>query len=196
MHIQSEKLIQDLEEMTRQHIERTEELLSRSEDELNWKSAPDSWSALECIEHLIRYFDYYLPEIDRRIKERKAIRRPDFKSSWLGEYFSKSMMPKAKLNKMKTFNSMNAVGSLLDRTRLEHFITQLQEMLKLLDQARSVSLRRTKTSISISNFIRLRLGDTFRVVIYHNERHMQQAERAVAAATKHSTAAKHLQPSS
>ncbi|MEO9077333.1 MAG: DinB family protein, partial [Gelidibacter sp.] len=33
------------------------------------------------------------------------------------------------------------------------------------------------TAISISNLIKLKVGDTFRVVVYHNERHLVQANR-------------------
>ena len=43
---------------------------------------------------------------------------------------------------------------------------------------------KTKTAISISKLIKLRLGDTFRVLIYHNERHIKQAERAIKEASK------------
>jgi hypothetical protein len=35
-----------------------------------------------------------------------------------------------------------------------------------------------KTSISISSFIKLRLGDTLRLVVYHNWRHLIQAKNA------------------
>jgi uncharacterized protein (DUF2249 family) len=51
-------------------------------------------------------------------------------------------------------------------------------MLELLEIARSKNLNRIRTSISISKLIKLKLGDTLRVVIYHNGRHLQQALRA------------------
>lgn len=182
MRAKSETLIRDLSEMTRNHLERITALRALSEQELNHRSAPDRWSALECIEHLARYEDFYLPELDKRIKAKKHSASTEFTSGWLGEYFAKSMMPKEKLNKMKTFTNMNPQGSALDKGTLDRFEHQLREMLTRLQDARKVNLNRTKTSISISNFIKLRLGDTFRVVIYHNERHMLQAERAVASA--------------
>ncbi|MGB3549023.1 MAG: hypothetical protein WBA17_18760 [Saprospiraceae bacterium] len=39
-------------------------------------------------------------------------------------------------------------------------------------------MNRTKTAVSITKLIRLRLGDTLRVVVYHNQRHVAQALRA------------------
>jgi hypothetical protein len=76
---------------------------------------------------------------------------------------------------------MDPVGSQLNKSVLTTFLKQQQELLRLLEQAKTVDLTRTKTSISISSWIKLRLGDTFRVVIYHNQRHMEQAERAALA---------------
>lgn len=43
--------------------------------------------------------------------------------------------------------------------------------------ARNKDLGKIKTSISISKWIKLKLGDTFRVIIYHNERHIVQANK-------------------
>lgn len=45
--------------------------------------------------------------------------------------------------------------------------------------AQQVSLNKTKTGISISTWIKLKLGDTFKVVIYHNKRHIVQALKAL-----------------
>jgi hypothetical protein len=52
--------------------------------------------------------------------------------------------------------------------------------LNLLEQGKKVDLTRTRTSISISSLIKLRLGDTLRVVIYHNQRHLAQVRRILS----------------
>ena len=49
--------------------------------------------------------------------------------------------------------------------------------------SKNVNLDKIKTAISISKLIRLKLGDTFRVLIYHNERHIKQAEKVLHEAT-------------
>ena len=50
-------------------------------------------------------------------------------------------------------------------------------LLEVLEKSSTLNLSKIKTAISISNWIKLRLGDTFRVLIYHNYRHMVQAEK-------------------
>lgn len=175
MKVTSKALIAELIEKTRQNINQVETLNLKAIDSLNWKANKDTWSALECIEHLNLYSDYYLPEIEQRIIKSTCNHETYFKSGALGNYFAKSMIPKEKLNKMKTFKDKNPNGSILDKTTLERFLTEQEKMLELLNKAKNINLNKTKTSISITKLIKLKLGDTFRVVIYHNERHLIQA---------------------
>ena len=180
MTIASEKLIQDLIERTRVHINKAEKLNTLSIEKLNWKEEKDSWSVLECIEHLNLYGDFYIPELKKRIESSKTNSKKDFKSGILGNYFAKSMLPKKKLNKMKTFNDKNPAGSELQKTTIDRFIEQQKQTLNLLELSQKIDLNKTKTAISISKLIKLKIGDTFRVVIYHNERHFVQAEKVLA----------------
>ncbi|MBR9919797.1 MAG: DinB family protein [Bacteroidetes bacterium] len=182
MQFPTDELIEDLIQRTQDHLNRVEKLKELSAERLNKKPAPESWSVLECIEHLNRYGDFYIPEFKRRIEKAPRNPSPVFKSGWLGNYFAKSMLPKEKLNKMNTFKSMNPGGSNLDKSVLEKFTRQQKQLLQLLEQARKVNLQKTKTNISISKWIKLRLGDTFRVVVYHNFRHVVQAEKVVKGA--------------
>lgn len=177
MKIESEKLIQDLIEITQKNINQVEQLNTISIKKLNWKSDSDSWSILECLEHLNLYGDFYIPEIDKKIESSKIPAVENFKSGFLGNYFANSMLPKEKLNKMKTFKDKDPIGSALDSRTIERFLSQQQQLLKLLDKSRKVNLNKTKTAISISTWITLKLGDTFRVVIYHNQRHLVQVNR-------------------
>ncbi|WP_339924560.1 DinB family protein [uncultured Cyclobacterium sp.] len=177
MRIASEELIQDLVERTRININQIQKFSDLPITKLNWKPAPDSWSILECIEHLNLYGDFYIPELNKSIENSSISPKGNFKSGILGNYFAKSMLPKENLNKMKTFNDKNPMGSKLDKSTLHRFLTQQEQLLNLLEKASKVDLNKTKTAISISKWIKLRLGDTLRVVIYHNDRHMVQARK-------------------
>lgn len=182
MALTTEKLLQNLLEITRDNLNSTELLKRQPIDFLNWKQNSKSWSVLECVEHLNRYGDFYIPEITNKIRISKYKSSKIFKSNWLGNYFSKSVSYNDDLNKMKTFKSMNPLNSKLNIQVLEKFINQQHQIIELLDKAKNVNLDKTKTAISISNLIKLRLGDTFRVLIYHNERHVKQAEKTLKKA--------------
>lgn len=176
-------LINDLKSRTEEIIKGTAKFNALSMEELNHRNAPGSWSILECLEHLNRYGDFYLPEIDNRLDTAQLSKNEVFNSGWLGNYFALSMLPgeNGKLNKMKTFKSMNPVHTRLGVDVITKFLDQQKQMLELLTRAQRVDLSKVKTSISISKWIKLRLGDTMRVVVYHNQRHMKQAGRVLAA---------------
>ena len=178
--MEKKAILTDLENRTAEVIKHTGFLLEQEEGLLNKKKDETAWSALECVEHLNRYGDFYLPELKRCIDKAKKGNFERFKSGWLGNYFAEMMLPKPNFKKMKTFKVMNPTGSRLNKKQtLEKFMGQQDEMLRLLQVAATVDLTRNKTAVSISKLIKLRLGDTFRVVIYHNQRHMEQALRAI-----------------
>lgn len=186
MKIKSIALIDDLISRTKQVLNQAEQFNQLTSEQLNWKAHSKSWSILECLEHLNRYSHFYHPEIKQRLQATPYTQALEyFNSGWLGNYFAESMLPREKLNKMNTFKSMNPLGSALDHAVIDTFIRDQKQLLNLLDQARKVNLQKVKTAVSISKWIKLRLGDTFRVLIYHNQRHIVQANRAFKQAAVH-----------
>ena len=177
MKIPTLQLIDELKKITEENIQFAENLLNETDEKLNFRLSEKSWSILECIEHLNRYGKFYIPEISKRIENSGIKSTKVFSSGILGNYFAKSMIPKGKLNSMKTFKSMDPIHSKLDKSFLKEFIDQQKQIIHLLNKAENVDLNKVKTSISISNLIKLKLGDTFRFVIYHNLRHIEQAKR-------------------
>jgi len=179
------ELLYDLKLRTKQIINELDNFTSLNTEELNYRTSAGSWSILECIEHLALYGDFYIPEIRKRIAAARPSDSDEFKSGWLGNYFAMSMLPgeKRKLNKMKTFKEMNPINKPLDASVMVRFRNQQVEMLDLLDKCAKVDIGKTKTAISISKWIKLKLGDTLRVVIYHNQRHMAQVKRISNALT-------------
>ncbi len=150
-------------------------------NKLMQKADKKSWNALECLEHLAKYGDFYLPEIKSRIDgaSHLADKETIFKSGVLGNYFANSMLPKSgDIKKMQTFKNMNPIYELVAVSSMDRFLKQMDELEVLLKNAEKVDLTKIKTAISISKFIQIRLGDTFRFFLNHIERHVDQALRA------------------
>lgn len=178
-------LLNDLQQRLIRQSKQVAQLKQQPSQSLNAKPSEQAWSALECIEHLNRYGRFYLPEVRRALAANRHAASPVFKSGWLGNYFATSMLPKENLNTMRTFKVMNPSGSTLGPEVLEECEAQITRWQQLLAQCEEACLNRTKTAISISKLIKLRLGDTLRVVIYHQDRHMEQAQKAVRSAQQH-----------
>lgn len=178
MKFNSLQLLEELSVQTLSFIKRAEQLQLESVERLNWKQNSTSWSALECIEHLNLYGDFYIPELRKQLKSNVSASETTFKSGILGNYFALSMLPKEKLNRMKTFKDKNPVNSQLTIKVIERFIQQQNQLLELLDLAKSKNLNAIKTKITIP-LIKLKVGDTFRFLINHNVRHFAQLERVL-----------------
>lgn len=176
MKIITNELIMELLGKTNINIHKVGGFKKLTDKELNYKETIDKWSILECIEHLNIYGDFYNPEIKKCIKQTNTKSAKIFKSGIIGNYFVNLISPKEKLNKMKTLKVNNPIGSRLDRSVIDKFINQQKECLELIEQSKNINLTKTKTAISISKLIKLRLGDTFRFITAHNERHLLQAE--------------------
>lgn len=177
--MQTEQLLQSLIEQTKTILKEVEQLKSFDLQALTWREKPDAWNILECLEHLNLYGDFYLPQIEEKIKNSTTKSDPLFTPGIIGNYFAKSMLPKEKLNKMKTFKNKNPLNRNLDKTVIDRSISQQIKLLKLLNQSRNVNLNKVKIPTSISKLIRLKLGDTFQFFINHILRHLKQMESIV-----------------
>lgn len=176
----NQELIDDLRQRTEWSLAASHRFLSLTDEQLNQREDDDRWSVLECLEHLNRYGYYYLPEITKTIATAATSSASmKFTSGWMGNKMALSLQPGDEGTKMKTFKNMNPIGSQLNRKVIDIFIAQQEETLNLLERCRTVNLSKLKTGITLTKFIRLRLGDTLRVVIYHNQRHVEQAERVL-----------------
>lgn len=177
MQTDNNTLIDELLAITEAATDRSIKFRDLSEAQLNFKEDPAKWSILECLEHLNRYGEFYLPEIQQALLQSKHLKgEPTFKSGMIGNYFANLMKVKnGKMVKMKTPGDKNPVGSKLTPITIDRFLKQ-QEMLKtLLTQARNADLTHARVPITLTRFIKLRLGDTLRFFVNHIERHVIQA---------------------
>lgn len=174
--MRSEELIQTLLEKTTQIMHQAEQLKRHDLNVLTWRKNEESWNILECLEHLNLYGEFYLPQIEDKIKVSKTTPDIKFKSGFLGNYFAKSMLPNGKINKMKTFKDKNPLHTKLDKAVIDKFIHQQIKLTNLLQQSKQVSLNDVRIPTSISSLLKLKLGDTFQFFTNHIIRHFNQIE--------------------
>ena len=159
----------------------------------NWQLIPhskfamkqdvDAWCANECLQHLNSYGRYYLPAIEEALKKASSNSSSNnFSSGWLGNYFTKLMLPNSNglaSKKMKSPKDYIPTQILESYLVISEFIDQQEKLLALLNQARKVNLNKSKVGISIAPFIKLKMGDVFMFLVAHLTRHANQAERAL-----------------
>lgn len=143
------------------------------------------WSAIQCLEHLNIYSRYYLPQLAKAIQTAQLHQQaatPQFKSGWLGNWFTGIMQPKANGSlpmRMQSPKSARPAATPDVSSVMNEFISGQQQLLLLLQQAHAVNLAQPRIPTTLSKLIKFSLGDTFRFFIAHEERHVLQALRAV-----------------
>ncbi|MCD8401920.1 DinB family protein [Tenacibaculum finnmarkense] len=172
----TKELLSELKQIVVSHINYAESLKNTTTEDLQYKKTAKSWSVLECLEHLNLYAEFYNNEIRKRIEKSKYQKSTVFKSGYLGNKFALDMLPKEGMKTMNTFKSKNPIYSKLDeKVVLERFIMLQKELLQLLELSEDKNLTKVKTSTTLP-ILKFRLGDTFRFVINHNQRHIIQAK--------------------
>jgi len=168
-------LLQSLEKKVESHLLQVKNSFSnQKKDVLLQPSVSGGWSIVQCLEHLNSYGDYYLPAIQSALNQPEGKSYKLFKSGWFGRYFTQMMESPSK--KYKAFKNHIPAQQLDAEAVIEKFIRQQEILLNYIHQAERKDLN-VRLPISISKFIRLKLGDVFQFLIAHNERHIQQALR-------------------
>ncbi|MGE7777924.1 DinB family protein [Chitinophaga sp. NPDC101104] len=174
-------------------------LASQPHDLLLQPPAPGKWSAIQCLEHLNGYGRFYLPAFDEAFRKFLSQKRPvpeQFRSGWLGNYFTQTMLPKddgSLKMKMSAPKNHNPTPRLDAAQTLDEFQAQQEWMLSLLQAAKKIDIGGIRLPTTLSKLVALKAGDTFRFLIAHAQRHMLQAIRSVEKARGADVAAVNLQ---
>lgn len=184
----SEELLLQLQSTVRSHIAAATRLKQEDPAFLLEQPAAGRWSVIQVVQHLNTYGEFYLPAI-RKALQQSAPARPYFKPGWLGNYFTRMISPDAVGNigkKMKAAPRHCPSFHADAQPVIALFLQQQYVLLELLEKARSKDLTGIRTPISIASFVSLRLGDTFRFLVAHQERHFIQIERTLQLVRIHS----------
>ena len=171
----TQDLILQLQNDVQQIIETTEqEVLNLDSKIVQWKENADSWSVLECYEHLNIYNRFYNDQLEKALA--KSSLPQTFKSGWLGNYFTKLIAPTNE-KPIKTMKHVDPKGSTLTFDVIEEFLGHQRKLLQLLNLAKSKNLNPRKVSVEFFKLLKIKIGDGFRFVVAHEQRHLQQVLR-------------------
>ncbi|MCO5260991.1 MAG: DinB family protein [Crocinitomicaceae bacterium] len=175
-------LFNELEKITTENILSIESNFSNLTDEqLNWKPRSDNWNIREIFAHLYEFAKYYHSAFSKKIDTTRFNEPSEaFTSSPLGKSMWKAMKlgnaknVKRKMKAHKLYNP-TIVTSIVTDTVVADFLNSQKELLHILERAKKINVRKAKIKLAYNNVIKFRIGDAFLYVIYHNQRHIQQA---------------------
>lgn len=188
-------LIDTLGKNVQATIHAANELLALDAQTLNTQPAQGKWSVAQVIEHLNSYNRYYLPEIKAALQRGLKMKIPSstqYNSGWFGDYFTKMMQPKEDgkiANKMNAPKNHQPLAELDVQRVLNEFIARQTDLLNYVQQAQQTNMGKLRVPISISKLIKLKLGDTFRFLIAHQQRHFVQINNTLQTVNPKTAAA-------
>jgi len=177
--VEKDQLLDLLEARVNDHIQSAVEVFQNMHSDLLLRPAKDGgWSIAQCLEHLNRYGDYYIPLIRQGLgRQNRCVTGGVFRSGPLGAWFTRLMDPDTGKKRMKAFKEYKPVPELDAHAVVAEFIRQQEVLLTCLQWARKADLHIPRIPVSILKWLRLKLGDVLQFVIAHDERHMRQAKR-------------------
>ncbi len=180
--VSSHTLLADLAADVHTMMHTAQELQQLPPALLSTPPAPGRWSVAEIVAHLNIYSEYYLPAIEKKLQTEHRPAAPIFRPGWLGNYFTRTMKPTPENiipHKMKTFKNAVPPPNIDAEAALTSFLHHSNSLINLLQQSERANLNAIRIPISISKFITLKLGDTFRFFIAHQERHFLQIKNTL-----------------
>jgi len=154
---------------------------SLGSDELLAKPSPEEWSVLECIEHLNIADAHYISQFDKKLPTVSKSDVGEFKPGWMGNYFVKMIKPKEDgsiPSPMKTLKKFVPEVHVQQDT-LSKFLQDQDHLINTLEKSKSLDLNKIKITSAIGPIVTFKLGDAFRFLIGHNQRHIIQAKRVL-----------------
>jgi uncharacterized damage-inducible protein DinB len=183
----SSELISTLASVIDLLLKKTTLMDAYTAEQLNAQPAAGKWSVAQVLEHLNAYNRYYLPEIEKAILKGMSANAPGnevFKPGMLGNYFTKLMQPGksgAIANKMQAPKGYRPAERQDAAEVVSEFKNGCKHLLSLLQKAHQVDIGSQTVPISISKFVKLKLGDVLRFVVAHKQRHFIQIENIISS---------------
>jgi len=148
-------------------------------EQLNWKPSPDRWSVAQCFDHLVTsnaaYFPIFESVINGQKKSRAIERLPLLPSLW-GKLLIKSLDPKA-TRKLKAPGRFQPSASDISGSIIEEFVGHQTKIAESIEAINELDPERIVITSPAASIVTYSLMDAFRIIVVHEKRHLQQAQR-------------------
>jgi len=150
---------------------------SLTNEELNRKPNPQTWSAAQIIDHIIKVNESYYPVIDSVRKgtyKLPFISKFGFMVSFFGTIILNGVQPDSK-RKVKTFPIWEPASSDIPAGITERFTKHQEELKALINNSADLIEKGTIISSPANKNIVYKLETAFEIIAAHEQRHYKQA---------------------
>ncbi len=182
MKLQKAKVLQQVQHEIDEASHQVRQLQQQPANALRHHPRPDAWSALDCVEHMNLFYDDYLPRVEAAVRDGAASTELTYSPGFFGKMMIASLRPQQgeRRMKVKTFKKMTPkTDNKPAEPVFAAFFRHHTHLAELLAQAAPLNWNRVKVASAIGPILRFKLGDCFRIMLAHTERHLLQAQEAL-----------------
>jgi hypothetical protein len=156
-----------------------------SATQLNWKPSAERWSVAQCFDHLITSNQGYLPIIEQvrgGTKKTRFLERLPVLPGLAGKLLIKSLDP-ASTRKLKAPKNFQPAQSNISASVIDDFVAQQDKIVEGMKSTSHLELEQIVITSPAASFVTYSLLDAYRIIVVHEQRHFQQAQRVTAEPT-------------
>lgn len=163
-------------------MDKVKTMLSQTEEvQLHVPEAPGKWNMLQCLEHMSLATRVYTENVREALAGNQLpAAREEYKGHWKGRMFARMNAPKPGGEipmKLKTFKTMDPPPKLDSNAVIDEFYREHEMMIALINESRAVNIDRIKVATALGSWVKLRMGEAFRFLLAHTQRHVVQLQR-------------------
>lgn len=150
--------------------------------QLNWKPSAERWSIAQCFDHLITSNKGFFPVVESVLNGTKKTtfwERLPILPGLAGKLMIKSLDP-ASTRKYKAPKSFEPAQSGIAASIIDDFAAQQNKIIDGMKSTSHLDLERIVVTSPAAALITYSLMDAYRIIVVHEKRHFQQAQRVAA----------------
>ena len=144
-------------------------------EQLNWHPGLNAWSVGECLEHLCRTNEVYLPAISSSLLGKPSSAVPEITPGWFGRWFISSYVEASPNTKRAAAPKMIVPSARVESSVLDRFLRSNQAARELVRHASNYDVNRIRFRNPFIPIIRFTVGTGLEIVSKHEPRHLLQA---------------------
>jgi hypothetical protein len=148
-----------------------------SAEQLNWRPKPDTWSVGQCLEHLHRANEVYLPAISIALEGRQGSAVHEIALSRFSRWFIRNYSAPSPGGPRARAPKRIEPAKQVDPAILKAFLRSNQIARELVARASAYNVNRIRFKNPFIPMLRFTVGTGLEILTQHQRRHLLQAEQ-------------------
>ena len=146
-------------------------------EQLNWRPRQNVWGIGQCLHHLLRVNEVYLPSIAASLENQQRRTVQDIDPGWIGGWFLHNYIEASPSSKKARAPSKVVPVARVEPGIVDALLRSNEKARELVRRASAYDVNRIRFKNPFIPLVRFTVGTGLEIVCKHEVRHLLQAER-------------------